>query len=217
MLTLDAQNREKGNLGALRKKGFIPAVFYGPGKPSTMISIASIQFGKIFAEAGESTVISLKTKEGPLDALIHDVEHDPVTGTPIHIDFYLVSKDRKIQVNVPLEFVGVAPAERVGGAVNKAMHEVRVEALPAKLPSHITVDLSVLVELHSHISLKDLVLPEGVVVIGNPNDTVVGVTAQHEEKEEVPVATDLSAIEVEKKGKTEEEGAAAAPEAEAKK
>jgi large subunit ribosomal protein L25 len=134
------------------------------------------------------------------------VAHDPVTGVPVHVDFYLVSKDRKIQVNIPLEFVGVAPAERVGGALNKAMHEVRVEALPGKLPQHIVVDISVLVELHSHISVKDLVLPEGVKILGNENDTVVGITAQHEEKEPV-AAPDISKIEVEKKGKTEEAGA----------
>lgn len=208
MLTLDTQTREKGNLGSLRKKGLVPAVFYGPGKPSTMISVASIPFKKVFEEAGESTVISLKTKEGPVDVLIHDVAHDPVTGAPIHIDFYMVSKDRKIQVNVPIEFIGVAPAERVGGAVMKAMHEIRIEALPAKLPQHITVDLGLLVDVHSHITIKDLVLPEGVVAVGNENDTVVGVTAQHEEKEETPVAADISKIEVEKKGKTEEEGGA---------
>ena len=209
MFTLDAQTREKGNLGTLRKKGLVPGVYYGPGKGTTMVSIPLLQFGKVFEEAGESAVISLQTKEGALDVLIHDVAHDPVTGTPVHVDFYLVSKDRKLQVNVPLEFVGASPAERIGGAVSKAMHEVRVEALPAKLPQHIVVDLSALVELHSHITLKDLVLPEGVVVIGNPNDTVVGVTAQHEEKVEEPVATDISKIEVEKKGKTEEEGAEA--------
>lgn len=206
MITLETHTRQKGHLGALRKKGLIPAIYYGPGKPSTMISVPLNQFAKVFEHAGESTVISLKTADGSVDALIHDVTHDPVTGVPTHIDFYLVSKDRKIQVSVPLEFTGAAPAERIGGAVNKAMHEVRVEALPSQLPSHIVVDLSLLTDLHSHISIKDLALPEGVKIIGNENDTVVGVTAQHEEKEETAVATDLSAIEVEKKGKTEEEG-----------
>lgn len=207
MLTLETQTRERGNLGTLRKKGLIPAVFYGPGKPSTMIAVPAIPFTKVLTEAGESTVISLKTKEGPVDVLIHDVAHDPVTGVPVHIDFYMVSKDRKIQVNVPLEFIGVAPAERVGGAIMKAMHEIRIEALPGELPQHITVDLSLLVDIHSHITVKDLVLPKGVKVIGHETDTVVGVTAQHEEKVEEPVAADISTIEVEKKGKTEEEGA----------
>ncbi len=206
MLTLETQAREKGNLGTLRKKGLVPAVYYGPGKPSTMIAVPVIPFSKVLGEAGESTVISLKTKEGAVDVLIHDVAHDPVTGVPVHIDFYMVSKDRKIQVNVPLEFIGVAPAERVGGAIMKAMHEIRIEALPGELPQHITVDLSLLVDIHSHISVKDLVLPKGVKVIGNDADTVVGVTAQHEEKVEEPVAADISKIEVEKKGKTEEEG-----------
>jgi ribosomal protein L25 (general stress protein Ctc) len=60
-LTLDTQPREKGNLGSLRKKGLIPAIYYGPGKPSTMITVASVPFGKLFEKAGESAVITLNT------------------------------------------------------------------------------------------------------------------------------------------------------------
>lgn len=206
MFTLETQTREKGNLGTLRKKGFVPGVYYGPGKPSTMIAVRALQFSKVLEQAGESSVISLQTKEGPIDVLIHDVEHDAVTGAPIHVDFYLVSKDRKIQVNVPIEYVGVAPAERVGGAVMKVMYEIRVEALPGKLPQHIVVDLSVLEHVSSHITVKDLVLPEGVKAIGHETDTVVGVAEQRHEKEEEPApAADIATIEVEKKGKTEEE------------
>jgi large subunit ribosomal protein L25 len=206
MLHIDAKPRDtKGNLWKLRKGGEIPAIYYGPGAPSTPVSVNAIAFDKLFKEAGESSIIALKTPKGQVEALIHDVAHDPVTGVPVHIDFYLVAKDRMIEVNVPVEFVGAAPAERVGGAVVKVLHEIRVEALPANLPQHIVVDLSVLENMDSHVSVKDLVLPAGVRVVNHVSDVIVSITKQHEEKEEVAVAPDLTQIEVEKKGKKEEE------------
>lgn len=211
MITLDAQARDvKVNPKLIRKEGLLPAVFYGPGQESTAISVSRAKFEKVLSEAGESTVITLKTPKGDLDALIHDVDLDPVMGDPVHADFYIVSKDRKVEVDVPLEFVGTAPAEKIGGVVMKVLHEITVSALPAKLPQQITVDLSSLVDMDSDISVADLVLPESVSVVGlQPTDVVVSVTEPAKE-EETPVATvDLSAIEVEKKGKKEEGGEAA--------
>lgn len=206
MITLDAQARDvKVNPKLIRKEGLLPAVFYGPGQESTAISVNRAKFEKVFSEAGESTVITLRTPKGDLDAIIHDVDVDPVMGDPIHADFYIVSKDRKVEVDVPLEFVGTAPAEKLGGIVMKIMHEISISALPSKLPQHITVDLSSLVDLKSTITVGSLALPEGVEVVGlHPTDIVVSVVGPMKE-EEVPVAAvDLSAIEVEKKGKKEE-------------
>ena len=209
MITLEASLRDvKVNPKMIRREGRIPAVFYGNGKESTPISVDAPVFKKVYEEAGESTIISLKTSKGVLDALIHDVALDPVIGNPIHIDFYVVAKDQKLEVDVPIEFIGIAPAEKLGGVVMKIMHELRIEALPAKLPSRITVDLSKLVDMESSITVADLLLGEGVRALVPKTETVAGVTLPKEE-EEVPVAPiDLSAIEVEKKGKKEEEGEA---------
>jgi len=211
MITLEAELRDvKVNPKMIRKGGKIPAVFYGPGQSSTPISVPKLTFEKAYAEAGESSIISLKTPKGTLDALIHDVERDPVLGDPVHADFYVVAKDRVIEVDVPIEFIGVAPAEKLGGIVMKVIHELRIEALPAKLPQHITVDLGKLETLESHISVGDLSIPEGVEVLVPATEMVAVVTLPQEEKEEVAAPVDLSAIEVEKKGKKEEEGEAAA-------
>ena len=129
-------------------------------------------------------------------------------GEPIHCDFYIVAKDRLLQVEVPLEFTGIAPAEKLGGVVVKVMHALPIEALPAALPQHITVDLSLLVNLDSHISVSDLMLGAGVRATIAAHEVIASIIVPQEEKEETPM--DLSAIEVEKKGKKEEEGDAAA-------
>lgn len=218
MITLNAELRDvKVNPKMIRKLGKVPAVFYGKGKESTAIAVDALAFGKVYDEAGESTIISLYTPKGTFDALIHDVALDPVVGSPIHADFYIIAKDQKLQIDVPIEFVGIAPAEKLGGVVMKVMHELRIEALPAKLPSSITVDLAKLVDMESSITVGDLELGDGVKALVPLTEMVAGITVAKEE-EEVPVAPiDLSAIEVEKKGKKEEEGAeAGAAEAPAK-
>lgn len=206
MITLNAEMRDvKVNPKMIRKGGNIPAVFYGPKHPSTPISVARLPFGKAHEEAGESSIISLKTPTEALDAIIHDVDLDPVTGEPIHVDFYIVSKDQKIEVDIPVEFVGIAPAEKLGGIVMRIMHEIRVEALPGKLPQHLVVDLSKLVALDSHITVGDLTLGDGVRSLVPLTELIAGVTLPQEEQEYKPTI-DMSAIEVEKKGKKEGEG-----------
>ena len=194
----------KVNPKMIRKQGKIPAVFYGAGQETTSISVSRAEFIKALKDAGESSIISLKTQKGALDALIHDVALDPVMGDPIHVDFYITSKDHKLEVDVPIEYIGVAPAEKLGGVVVKIMHEMRIESLPATLPHLITVDLAVLTELNSHLLVKDLVLPTGVKALV-PATEVIALVSQPQAEKEPEAAPDLSSIEVEKKGKKEEE------------
>lgn len=212
MITINAEARDvKVNPKMIRKQGKIPAVFYGAGQETTSISVGRAEFTKALKDAGESSIISLKTPKGALDALIHDVALDPVMGDPIHVDFYITSKDHKLEVDVPIEYIGIAPAEKLGGVVVKVMHEMRIESLPATLPHLITVDLAVLTELNSHLLVKDLVLPAGVKALV-PATEVIALVSQPQVEKEPEVAPDLSSIEVEKKGKKEEEGEEAAPE-----
>lgn len=205
MITLIVEARDvKVNPKMIRKGGNIPAVFYGSSHPSTPITVNKIAFVKAYQEAGTSALISLKTPTGVIDALIHDVALDPVIGDAIHADFYIVAKDHKIEVDVPVEFIGVAPAEKLGGIVMRMTHEIRIEALPGKLPQHFIVDLSKLVAMDSQITIADIALGEGVRSIAALTEVVAGMTSPHEEEEGVAAAIDMSAIEVEKKGKKEE-------------
>lgn len=206
MITLEATLRDvKVNPKMIRKQGLIPAVFYGAGQTTTSISVDRIKFRKVLEEAGESSIISLKTPNGVLEALIHDVGLDPVIGDPVHVDFYIVAKGHKLEVDVPVEFIGIAPAEKLGGIVMKMLHEIRIESLPGKLPQHITVDLSALTTLESHITIADLKLGDGVRALVAAHEIVAGVTLPKEEVETPVAPIDLSSIEVSQKGKKEEE------------
>lgn len=197
-------------LDLLRKEGRLPAVFYGKKEASTPISVSKIDFLKAWKEAGESTVINLETPNGVVESLIHDVDFDPVTGNPRHADFYVFEKGHKVKIDIQLEFVGVSPAVKdLGGVLVKVMHEVKVEAMPKDLPHNIEVDISSLTSFDSQILAKDLSLPNGVELIENGEEVVALVSAPREEKEEESKPIDLSAIEVEKKGKEETEEAPA--------
>ena len=165
---------------------------------------------KVWREAGESTVVTIETPEGVKESLIHDVDLDPITGIPRHADFYVFEKGHKVEVALSVEFVGVSPAVKdSGGTLVKVLHEIKVEAMPKDLPHNIEIDISGLAQFGDQILAKDLVLPNGVLLKEKTDEVVVTISAPREEKEEESAPIDLSAIEVEKKGKEETPGEAA--------
>ena len=218
MFVIKALKREiNENVDALRKGGNLPAVFYGAGKPNTPISVNKVEFKKIWREAGESSAVKVSVGSTEVDVLIHDVQVDPITGEPIHVDFLAIDMTKKIKVKVELVFEGVSNAVKSGiGNLVKVLHEVEIEALPKDLPHNLVVDISKLNTLSDTVTVADIVMPSGVVAITNATDIVASVVAQVEEKEEASAPIDLSAIEVEKKGKKEEEGGEGAAAEEAK-
>jgi large subunit ribosomal protein L25 len=213
-LTVEKRN-DKDTAAFLRANGKIPAVFYGKKEASTPISIALSDFKKCFREAGETSIINLVGEGIDVEVLVQDVEQDAVSDVFTHVDFYAIEKGKKLEISVPLDFFGIAPAVRdLGAVLIKVMHEIDIEALPKDLPKEIKVDISGLTTLDSQILAKDLILPEGVTLTVKPEEVVAAVS---EVKEEVEVAApvDIANIEVEKKGKEAKEGAEgeAAPEA----
>lgn len=212
MVTLIAKNREiNTNLDEVRKAGEIPAVYYGFKQNTTSISVPMKDFMKVWRSAGESSTIELQTAGGTIDAIIHDVQMNPVKDTPVHVDFLIVDANKEIEVKVAIEFVGESPAVKSGtGTLIKVMHEIEVRALPKKLPHTIEVDISSLAEIHSSIHIKDIKLPTGVTAIADGEEVIVSVAEAKEIVEEVVAPVDLSAIEMSvEKGKKEEEGAEA--------
>ncbi len=208
-LELNAKVREdiKSNkLKALRKKGFIPAIVYGPGHKPLPIQVDYQKFEKVFDDAGESTIIKLKVGNDSKNVLIHDVAMDPVTDKFIHIDFYQVRMDKAISAEVSLIFEGEAPAvKNLEGVLVKNITEVEVEALPKDLPHEIKVDISCLETFDEHIKIKDLKLPKGVKVLAEPEEVIALVTPPRtkeelEELEEKPEEKVEEVEEVEKEG-----------------
>ncbi len=206
-MILEAQARtEKGKqLKNLRAKGVLPAVVYGPKETSSPLSLSRAVFEKLFSKAGESTVITLKGLGEDKDVLVHEVAYDPVSGHAIHVDFYAIEAGKPIQVHIPLEFVGEAPVLKGDANLAKVLHEIEVECLPRNLPQHLTVDISSLAAIGDSIHVRDIKIPTGVTVLTGADDVVIVANAVVEEVE-APVAVDMAAIEVEQKGKKEEEG-----------
>jgi len=211
MITLMAQTRETfgKKLADARAAGRLPVVIYGSKESTQPLFVDLKEFKKVLSIAGESTLVTLEIGGQKKDVLIHEVAHHPVSGEPIHADLLAVDTNKPITVHVPLVFDGVAPAiKELGGALVKVLHELEIEALPKDLPHDIKVDISVLVTLDSQIHVKDLVLPKGVTTEVDGEEMVALITEAGEEVVEEEGPVDLSAIEVETKGKKEEEGEA---------
>ncbi|TSC67583.1 MAG: 50S ribosomal protein L25/general stress protein Ctc [Parcubacteria group bacterium Gr01-1014_72] len=205
VLKAEARNM-KDSPTALRHAGRIPAVYYGSKTKATSISLAGKDFEKVWRQVGETGVVILATPAGELPALIHDIDRDPVRETIRHADFYVFEEGQRIKLKVPIEFVGVAPAVKdLGGVLIKVLHELEVEAAPKDLPRSLIADISILVDFKSIVTAKEIAIPTGVVLITKPDEVVASVYEPKDEPvEEAPV--DLSAIEVEKKGKEAKEG-----------
>lgn len=212
MISLNAKIREtKGrNNNELRAQDIIPAVVYGPEQKNASIEVGLKDFLKIFKIAGESSLIELsidgeKTKRS---VLIHEIQRDPITSNPIHIDFFQASLKEEVEVAIPLVFEGVSFAVKdLGANLVKNITEIEVKALPQNLPHEIKVDLALLKNIGDHILVKDLVVANNVEILKKPEDIIATATAVEKVEEELATAVeeDVSKVEkIEKEKKVED-------------
>lgn len=215
MNNIQAEKREMfgKKVKSLRVKGVIPAELYGHGSPNTHLTVVAKDFLKVFREAGESAIITLKIKEDEkhgqdVNVLIYDVSHNPITDEITHVDFYQVRMDEKLKTEVPIHFIGEASAvKEKQGVLVKAMQEIEVESLPANLPHSIEVDLSVISELGQSIYVRDLKNIAGVKFLVDPETVIVTVTEPVKEEEVVkgPVSVEEVKVETTEKKEVREE------------
>lgn len=193
-------------LSANRKAGQVPGVVYGNQKENQSVFIDAHDFGRIFQEVGYSTIVELKVDGGEKEnVLIHDVDINPLSGNIQHVDFYRINMNKAIRTEVPLHFVGEAPAVfQQEGSLFKNIEEVEVETLPANLPPHIEVDISGLDDFTKTLHVSDLKVGEGVEILTDMEQLVCKVEPPRSEEE-------LAALEEEVGDATpegaEEEGA----------
>ncbi len=194
---------------SLRAQGFVPAELYGHDVSNLHLVVSAKEFAKVFRDAGESTVITLSVQDHkePFNVLVHDLQIDAMSNRIQHIDFYSVRMDEVIALAVPLEFISEAPAvKEKQGVLIKAMHEIKVEALPADLPHMLTVDLSGLVNLGQSIHVRDLILPTNVKVLVDV-DTVIATVTEQAAAEEVVTPLTVQDVKVEGEEKKAKEAA----------
>lgn len=188
-LSLSVENRTemgKRKASLFRKNGKIPAILYGHGIDSRSITVSFLDFSRVYRSAGENTLVELSfSAEKSVRALISDVALDPLSGKFLHIDFYQVRMDEKIEANIPLVFVGESPAVKaLGGVLIKALDEIGVSCLPASLPRELFVNVSTLETFDDQIRVSDIAVPEGVAVTDDA-DTVVVLVERPRSDEEI--------------------------------
>ncbi|HET6497694.1 MAG TPA: 50S ribosomal protein L25 [Coriobacteriia bacterium] len=157
----------------------IPAVLYGPNRETVSLALDRHDFEIFVAHHGAGSMIVRISVEGvgkPVNAIIREIQHSPVRGTILHVDFLAIRMDQTLAATVPLRFVGESPGAKAGGVLMHTMREVAVVALPAGIPEALDVDVSGL-EMGGSITVADLVAPEGVEITDDPHDIVCSVTA----------------------------------------
>jgi large subunit ribosomal protein L25 len=185
-LSLKVTAREKASgkaLAKIRKEGRIPAIMYGHGIEPQMFWVDFMGFSKLYAKAGESSILSIVPEEGKSsNVIISDVQVDAMSHRFSHVDFFQVRMDEKLETHVPIEFVGEAPAVREnGGILVKPLEELHISCLPKDLPHAIMVDISVLATFNDQIQVKDIKVPAGVEVLIEEGSMVAFVEAPRTE------------------------------------
>ncbi|HAT04097.1 MAG TPA: 50S ribosomal protein L25 [Candidatus Magasanikbacteria bacterium] len=213
VFSITAHKRGNGDATDLRQHGFVPGVIYGPDREPMPISVDALPLKKLYNEAGESSLVDfvIEGESEPVKVLIQDIQFDPVKGTMMHVDFRQIRMGVEMHATTELIYVGVSPAvKELGGTLVKVQEELDIKCLPKDLVSHIDVDLSVLCTFDDAIHIGDLKLPAGVIADEDPNTVIAKVTPPLTEDQlkaiEQENTVGVEAVEVEEKGKKEEEG-----------
>lgn len=145
---------KKGDVKRMRKNAKIPGVIYGHKDKPKRIYVPEKEFKKVLDILKKEVVtIDLKLEDKHYPCLIKAVQHNPMTGNLLHVDFQHISKKEKIKATIPLHILGEAPGIKEGGVLDQHLHDVVVKCLPDDMPSHIDVDISK-VMLNQTIHLK---------------------------------------------------------------
>src|SRR3984957_5923876 len=202
-----------GKVKQLRKTGRVPATIYGRQAKPQNLELESEEFADVLHHSvSENVLVDLTVDSDARSkrlALVQQIQHHPLDGKILHVDFHEVSETEKVTVNVPLETSGEAAGVKSGGGVlEHILFKLKVRCLPKDLPEQIVVDVSAL-EIGKSIHLGDIKAPEGVEILGDKHITVVAVSAPRAEE---VVATDAAAPaagDVEMTKEKKEEGAEA--------
>jgi large subunit ribosomal protein L25 len=206
----------RGGVKKLRTTERIPAVIYGrQTKPQNLEINAKELEDLIHHSVSENILVDLALDQSKRLALVQEVQHHPLNGTVLHVDFHEVAETEKVTIMVPLETVGEAAGVKTGGGVlEHVQFKIKVRALPKDLPEQIVVDVTSL-ELGKSIHLGEIKAPEGVEILGDKKVSVISVAMPRTEEEEAAATEAAPAaagdVEMIKEKKEEgEEGAAPA-------
>ena len=179
----------KSSARALRRQGLVPAVLYGPRRESVPLSLSPLDLDKIYKASGtERVILNLMIENGGTrnaTAVVKEVQAAPVTGQYLHIDFYEISLNEEIVVNVPVEVTGRSKGVERGGFLQLVRHELEISCLPTDMPDKVEIDVTSL-DIGDSIHIGDIDLGDKGRLLADTGLTVATVVAPIVEEEEVP-------------------------------
>ena len=212
---LTAERRTATGRSAVRKlkaAGSVPAIIYGAKDKPEPLQVSRRDISAMLSHAaGENILVELEIDGKNRLALVQEVQHAPLGGAVLHIDFHAVSMDEMIEADVPLEPTGTANGvKNMGGLLEQSLRSLAIECLPRDLPDVITVDVSAL-DIGDGIHVREIQLPAGVTTRVQPDLTAFSVLAPTVEEEPVAAAVEAPTGPEVIREKKEEPEAAAAP------
>ena len=188
----------------LRRRGLLPAVLYGRGEPNVMLTVPERAIERLVQE--HHTILQVEWDEQQTPAQIKELQYDHLGDAIIHADFVRISMTETVQVSVAIETHGEPVGVKQGGLLEVVLHEIPVECLPAAVPESIRVEVGEL-DIGESLRVSDLMLPQGVVALAEP-EAVVVMVARAVEIVEAPEVEEEPLAEPEVIGQAAEEEAA---------
>lgn len=202
---------QRGAVKKLRASGRVPATIYGRQAKPQNLEVSSEEISDLLHHsASENLLVDLSVENDARAkrlALVQEIQHHPLNGHVLHVDFHEVAEDEKITISVPVETTGEAAGVKTGGgSLTHVLLKLKVRSLPKDLPEQITIDVTAL-EIGKSVHLGEIVPPAGVEILGDKHLTVVAVAAPRAEEEVVATAAAPGAADVEMTKEKKEEGA----------
>ena len=199
---LQAWRRNQSGKGVARKiraQGMIPAVLYGSGE-NIPLTLQPKELLKILT-SGENTIFRLEIDGelgGDRQAIVRDLQRDPLKETLLHADLYRISMDVELTVSVPIVLQGMSrEVSDVGGVINQLLHEIEIQCLPSLIPHELTIDVAHL-GIGEVLHVRDLPIPQGIQVLVAADEVVASVSVRGEEvAAEAPAAAEDQTSEAE--------------------
>jgi large subunit ribosomal protein L25 len=202
----------------LRREGITPVHLFGHSIDSQALQCGTSELKQTLYQAGMTRLVSLKVDRAraPRNVMVREAQREPRSGDLLHVDFYQVSMEEKIRVDVPIVVTGESPALRSKDALlSQELSTLTVECLPDEIPNEVPIDISTLEEVDDAIHVSDVKLDGEINILNNPEQLVLKISAQRVGVEEVVPEEE----EIPEEERAEAEAAApegAAPAAEAK-
>ena len=219
------RREERGDAPAkhLRTQGLVPGVVYGKAIEPMAITVNARELTKLLhTKAGEHALLTLRIEQAPANdagqktgkpweraVLVKDIQHHPVDGHLMHVDFHAIVLTERLRVKVPVELKGVPVGVReTGGVLEHFLRDIEVECLPTNIPKAVEFDISQM-RLGDTIHVRDLAPPADVKITTDPEGAIASVQTPKEEKPEEEAAVTEPEVITEKKVEPGEGEAAA--------